>query len=243
MPRTGRPRSHPQAGLFPPAGLSLKVEGLHIVPKPPKPNADPDEEKFNVCTAQTVTIDPGDYLLEWQAFAHHGPDWRIYFPALRNGVERDNSQVKSGAGQALAVADRRYLRSRANNGLMAAWMLMGHNVELLRSWLRKAKQDKDGVIVQAPLKNRRGDRRPEHARAAWEASRGSNGAVKGGARARRCGRGRRPGPARHLVAPLQVASRRRPLIRRALDQGLSRLRTPLTALDSFAPASERPKGP
>lgn len=123
---------------------SLKVEGLHIVPKPPKPNADPDEEKFNVCTAQTVTIDPGDYLLEWQAFAHHRPDWRIYFPALRNGVERDNSQVKSGAGQALAVADRRYLRSRANNGLMAAWMLMGHNVELLRSWLRKASRTRTG---------------------------------------------------------------------------------------------------
>jgi len=158
---------------------SLKVEGLQIVPKPPKANPDPEVEQFNVCTAKSVTIDPGDYLLEWQAYAHHGPEWRMYFAALRNGVERDNSQVKSGAGQALAVADRRYLRGRANNGLMAAWMLMGHNVDLLRSWLRKAMQDKDGVLVEAPLKNRRGDRRPEHARAAWAAAKGARGSVKG----------------------------------------------------------------
>lgn len=141
---------------------SLTVEGLQIVRKPPPKNPDPDIEKHNVCTAKAVVIDPADYPLEWQAYGHHTEDWRIYFAALRNGVERDNGQTKSGSGVGLAYKDRRRLLGRANHGLMAAWMLLGHNVDLLRSWLRKSIKDEHGVIELAPLKNRRGKRRPKH---------------------------------------------------------------------------------
>lgn len=154
---------------------SLSVEGLKIIKKPPKPNHDPDIEEHLVCSASAVVIDPADYPLEWQAYGHHTPDWHIYFAALRNGVERDNGQVKSGFGVGLAYKDRRRLLGRANNGLMAAWMLLGHNVDLLRSWLRKSLKDHEGVIEQAPLKNRRGKRRPEHTRPKPVAERGPAG--------------------------------------------------------------------
>lgn len=86
-----------------------------------------------------------------------------YFRSLRNSVERHNSEVKAGFAEALAVGDRRCLRGRANNALLTAFLLVGHNLRLVRSWVDKAKSDQDGILVQAPLKNRRGNRRPLHA--------------------------------------------------------------------------------
>ena len=126
-----------------------------------KKNSDPKIEEHNVCTAKGVVIDPSDFLLEWQAYGHHTAGWYRYYAALRNGVGRDNSQTKSSFGQALGEPGRRCLRGKANNALMAAFMLLRHNVDLLRSWLRKSLKDDEGVIKQATLKNRRGKRRPK----------------------------------------------------------------------------------
>lgn len=132
-------------------------KNLPVVEAPP---AKPDPE--GVCRCAGIVIGPAEHR-SWQAFVHQSLEWRAYFRSLRNSVERHNSEVKAGFAEALAVADRRCLRGRANNALLTAFLLVGHNLRLVRSWVDKAKSDQDGVLVQAPLKNRRGNRRPLHA--------------------------------------------------------------------------------
>lgn len=118
-----------------------------------------------LCTADSILIDPSDLVMSWQAEAHRGPEWRALFAAGRNATERGHSHVKAGYGEALNVADRRGLRGKANARLLVSFLLAAQAFRLIRSWLRNAERNDDGVIIAPPLKHRRGKgRRPWHSR-------------------------------------------------------------------------------
>lgn len=151
------------------------TDGLPEVPFPPSmemptsEDGDPHRRDLqspgDLCTKGSIVVDPKELVMVWQEHAHRSSEWRALYAAGRNATERGHSRLKAGYTEALNMPDRRGLKGRANVFLMSAFILAAQTMRVMRSWLRNADRDKNGVIIAPPLKHRRGTgRRPWHSK-------------------------------------------------------------------------------
>lgn len=108
------------------------------------------------CTRQTLSVPLTDDTKYQQEFPFESPEWKAAYPA-RNSVEAANADVKRGSTHNLGEPERRRLRGRTSQFLLAALVLMARNIERLQEF-RKRKMDLDHAEKIARKKANRSQR-------------------------------------------------------------------------------------
>lgn len=83
------------------------------------------------CTQKTISIPLDAGLRHGQEFPYGTPEWNAAY-SLRTTVEQSNAGLKRGSAHNLKDKERRRVRGRTSQFILAALVVMARNIELLR---------------------------------------------------------------------------------------------------------------
>ena len=132
--RKSRPNKNGTTRWSHPTGLGQRCKG---------------EDKF--CTQKTMS-QPREVGLKYaQEYAYMSAEWRARYP-LRNSVESTNATLKRGATHNLGDPERRRIRGRTSQFILAALVVVAANIKLIRDFVWA---DKNRAKIERIKSNRK----------------------------------------------------------------------------------------